>query len=204
MICFCLLFLSNGDKFVTRQGIFVYFVKIKFVLFQVHGDAIMLLCISLYGYVYFYNFISSVRVSVLVSTYPIIRHTRISVKISILPYFIFIVPPLIHPFSFDEAVNSGEFVTLICAIYKGDFPINITWTLNGERISIFDGITATYTNKRSSQLTIESAQAHHSGEYKCLAQNTVGFAQYSSYLNVNGTFVKCIISSQVFSLFTML
>lgn len=83
-------------------------------------------------------------------------------------------------------MNSGEFLTITCTISKGDFPLNITWILNGRSITMFDGITATNTNKRSSQLTIESAQAHHSGDYTCLAQNLVGSAKFSSYLNVNG------------------
>lgn len=102
---------------------------------------------------------------------------------------VFIVPPQIHPFSFDEAINSGDYVTLTCAVTKGDVPINITWTLNNRRIDNFDGITTISINRRSNQLTIESAQAHHSGEYLCTAKNLVGQAKSSSYLNVNGIFI---------------
>lgn len=103
--------------------------------------------------------------------------------------FLFIVQPQIHPFYFDEAVNSGDYVTITCAVTKGDFPINISWTLKGLQINMFEGITVGSMNKRSSQLTIESAQAHHSGEYICKAKNLAGETQYSNYLNINGIYI---------------
>lgn len=97
------------------------------------------------------------------------------------------MPPQIHPFSFgQDAVNSGEFLTITCTVSKGDFPITISWSLNGVEISFIDGVTSSETNKRSSQLTIDSAQAHHSGEYTCTAENSAGVTKYSSYLQING------------------
>lgn len=105
----------------------------------------------------------------------------------------FVVPPQIHPFSFDESVNSGDYVTVTCAATKGDIPINITWTLNGLRITMFEGVTVTSMNQRSNQLTIESVQAHLSGEYTCSAKNLVGEVKHSSYLNINGTFIVDIL-----------
>lgn len=108
------------------------------------------------------------------------------------------MPPLIHPFSFgEEVVNSGDLVTVNCAISKGDLPINISWLLNGQTVNTIDGILTSNTNRRISQLTIESAQAHHSGEYSCLAQNTVGVAKYSSYLNVNGIWIKVFLKTLI-------
>ncbi|KAG5890613.1 hypothetical protein JTB14_005123 [Gonioctena quinquepunctata] len=96
------------------------------------------------------------------------------------------VPPQIHPFDFgEEAVNSGELVVAMCAISKGDYPIKLSWLLNGQNINNFDGIQSANTNKRVSQLTIESVQSHHSGEYTCFVQNTAGSAKHSAYLNVN-------------------
>lgn len=103
----------------------------------------------------------------------------------------FPVPPQIHPFSFgDEAINSGDLVTVSCAVSKGDFPIKIEWSLSGRSINSVEGIVTSSTNKRVSQLTIESAQAHHSGEYLCLAENSAGVARQSAYLNVNGTYAS--------------
>ncbi|CAG9840567.1 unnamed protein product [Diabrotica balteata] len=96
------------------------------------------------------------------------------------------VPPQIHPFNFgDEAINSGDLVTATCAVSKGDFPLKIRWTLNGKTVNKFEGVVAANTNKKVSQLTIESATAHHSGEYVCIAENNAGIVKHSAYLNVN-------------------
>lgn len=66
--------------------------------------------------------------------------------------------------------------------------MNITWNLNEKKIGLVDGVTTSSANRRTSQLTIESADAHHSGEYTCVVENTVGTSKYSSYLNVNGIY----------------
>ena len=102
------------------------------------------------------------------------------------------VPPLIHPFDFgDEAINSGDVIIATCAVIKGDLPIKIYWTLNNQPIDTFDGIITMNTNKRASQLTIEAVRAHHSGEYKCIAENGFGKTEFKTYLNVNG--ILCFI-----------
>ena len=108
--------------------------------------------------------------------------------------FYFPVPPQIHPFDFgDEAINSGDLVIATCAVSKGDFPITIRWSLNNKPLDNVDGITVLSTNKRVSQLTIESVQAHHSGEYKCIAKNKAGVIDFSAYLNVNGMVTILIV-----------
>ena len=100
----------------------------------------------------------------------------------------FPVPPQIHPFDFgDEAVNSGDAVVATCAVTKGDFPIKIHWTLNNQALSDFRTISI-MNNKRASQLTIESVEHHLAGEYRCIAENRAGTAEFATYLNVNGTF----------------
>lgn len=98
------------------------------------------------------------------------------------------MPPQITPFDFgDEPMNSGEMASVICAVSKGDFPINITWTLNGRLINKFDGITILKTNKHISQLSIDSVQGINTGQYVCTAANNAGNMSHSAYLNVNGT-----------------
>lgn len=73
-----------------------------------------------------------------------------------------------------------------CLVNKGDFPIEITWTLNGKSIENLMGLTIINANRRSSQLNIESVQAQHAGEYVCLAKNSAGTTHHSAYLHVNG------------------
>lgn len=80
--------------------------------------------------------------------------------------------------------------SVTCIISKGDLPINISWILNKDQIDRLDGIDTENTKSRTSQLTIESVQAHHSGEYTCIAANSVGSDKFSSFLNVNGTYIE--------------
>lgn len=77
--------------------------------------------------------------------------------------------------------------SVICTANKGDLPIEIFWFLNNVSVSDIHGINLLRTNKRISQLSIDSVEAEHAGEYICLAKNRAGLATYSAVLHVNGT-----------------
>lgn len=77
--------------------------------------------------------------------------------------------------------------SVICTVNKGDFPLEISWFLNNASASTIQGLTTLRTNKRISQLSIDSVQAEHSGEFTCVAKNPAGMATYSAILHVNGT-----------------
>lgn len=101
--------------------------------------------------------------------------------------YIFIVPPQIQPFDFgDDVINSGEMATLMCSVTKGDFPIQITWTLNGKPIHPIDGIVIAQMSKRISSLSVENAQDYHRGNYTCNAKNKAGYASHTATLKING------------------
>lgn len=103
---------------------------------------------------------------------------------------VFPVAPQIAPFSIsEEPANWGEQVSAMCSILKGDLPIEIRWSLNGELITrlTHPDITITNTGKKTSVLTIESVTARHAGEYSCVASNLVGSVSRSAILSVNGT-----------------
>ncbi|XP_068899442.1 cell adhesion molecule Dscam1 isoform X36 [Tenebrio molitor] len=96
------------------------------------------------------------------------------------------VSPQIHPFEFgDESVNSGDMAIVNCAVIKGDLPVKIFWKLNGRSVDNVEGVNIMQTKKRVSQLTIDDVQAHHAGEYSCVASNKAGNTSFSSYLRVN-------------------
>ncbi|XP_068899427.1 cell adhesion molecule Dscam1 isoform X22 [Tenebrio molitor] len=96
------------------------------------------------------------------------------------------VPPQIVHFDFgDEPVNSGEMVSILCTVNKGDYPIDISWFLNNVSASDIHGISVLRTNKRIVQLSIDSVQAEHAGEFACVAKNPAGTATYSAVLHVN-------------------
>ncbi|XP_064216078.1 Down syndrome cell adhesion molecule isoform X15 [Tribolium castaneum] len=96
------------------------------------------------------------------------------------------VPPQIVPFEFGEdPTNSGDLATVNCAITKGDLPINITWSLNGQPVQTIGGITVGQMGQRISTLSIDSVDAKHAGTYMCTAHNKAGTITHSSTLYVN-------------------
>ena len=100
------------------------------------------------------------------------------------------VPPQVGPITLgDEAVNWGEQVSTTCNVLKGDNPIKIQWTLNGEPITskTHSDITVSRAGKKMSLLLIDSVSAHHAGEYACIAKNLAGSSSRSTILAVNGT-----------------
>lgn len=71
---------------------------------------------------------------------------------------------------------------------KGDLPIAITWLLNGKEIrDESDGITILKVSPRLSSLSIESMDHRHRGEFKCMAKNKAGHAEFTTELKINGT-----------------
>lgn len=89
----------------------------------------------------------------------------------------------------DEPANWGEQVSVMCSILKGDSPIEIHWSLNGEPITPNNHPDTMITNsgRKTSVLTIDSVTARHAGEYSCVASNLAGSVSRSAVLSVNGT-----------------
>ncbi|XP_076173890.1 Down syndrome cell adhesion molecule 1 isoform X28 [Ptiloglossa arizonensis] len=97
------------------------------------------------------------------------------------------VAPEIAPFEIsEEPANWGESISVVCAILKGDLPIEISWALNGEPIGRDrSDITILATTRKNSILSIEAVAARHAGEYACSASNKAGATSHSSILAVN-------------------
>lgn len=115
--------------------------------------------------------------------------SRIFFKFIYFAPFFLLVPPQIIPFDFgDEPIDAGDLTTINCAISKGDFPVSIVWSLNGQKISQGNGIQIVKNNKKISALSIESVEAIHAGEYTCTATNLAGSVNHSAVLSINGSF----------------
>ncbi|KAK6620957.1 hypothetical protein RUM43_011256 [Polyplax serrata] len=93
--------------------------------------------------------------------------------------------PHIVPFYVEEDLNTGESVQLNCHVTKGDKPIAITWTYNGEDLTAKMGVTTTKISERSNLLIISSVMATHSGNYTCTATNAAGTTSYTVPIRVN-------------------
>lgn len=99
------------------------------------------------------------------------------------------------PFYVEEDLNTGESVQLNCHVAKGDKPLDIIWSFNGEEITAKMGVTTTKISDRSNLLIISSVMATHSGSYTCSAVNAAGRTQYTVSIHVNGIFTAffCVV-----------
>ena len=96
-------------------------------------------------------------------------------------------PPLITPFSFGiDSVDEGEFVQVTCNVRRGDLPLSVSWSLEGDTISSEPAITTTMIGVRTSILMISSVGYRHNGKYTCIAKNDAGTSFESTVLKVNG------------------
>lgn len=102
-------------------------------------------------------------------------------------YFLFIVPPKIVPFFFDDPTYPGQFASVNCIVKEGDLPIHIEWLFNNENISSMMGIEIVQTGPRMTILSIDSVSGQHAGLYTCKAQNSAGFVSETKQLKVNGS-----------------
>jgi len=89
--------------------------------------------------------------------------------------------------------------SVTCVVPKGDLPLDIYWTLNSALIVNGElGFTLVRLNKRTSSLNVDSLEAVHRGSYKCIANNSAGYAEYVSTLDVNGLFDLITIATRNF------
>ena len=93
-------------------------------------------------------------------------------------------------FSFgNEPYEAEQFVSVVCSVTQGDFPINITWSFNDKPLITSETVSITKTGKRMSTLAIESVNGEHVGMYSCIGANFAGSDSHSSELLVNGSLV---------------
>ncbi|XP_012280177.1 Down syndrome cell adhesion molecule-like protein Dscam2 [Orussus abietinus] len=104
------------------------------------------------------------------------------------------VPPTIAPFSFNKDLSEGVRAQVTCMIEKGDPPFTFVWSKDGEtfatsepagfggsglsglstpRVSRTPGLLVTSIDAHSSTIVIEQVTAAHTGNYTCLARNSV-------------------------------
>ena len=85
-----------------------------------------------------------------------------------------------------EVLDEGQFGQVVCIVGKGDEPLTISWSLQGEIVSSEPSLTTASLGTRTSMLTISSIGYRHSGTYTCTAKNKAGTASQTVQLRVNG------------------
>ncbi|XP_050583479.1 cell adhesion molecule Dscam2-like isoform X5 [Bombus affinis] len=113
------------------------------------------------------------------------------------------VPPTIAPFSFNKDLSEGVRAQVTCMVEKGDPPFTIAWSKDGEPIAgpspagfgntgitgprhtqTPAGLRVTNIDAHSSTIVIERVNAAHSGNYTCLARNSVAEVLWTAELIV--------------------
>ena len=87
----------------------------------------------------------------------------------------------------EEPLNAGDTASVQCVITKGDLPLDIAFGFQGNTIAPSEDIVISASGKRAKQITIESVNAKHAGEYTCIAANLAGTTTRTAALSVNGT-----------------
>lgn len=100
-------------------------------------------------------------------------------------YFV-LVPPHILPFEIEESIYYGESVQMTCHASKGDRPMSISWTFEGQDLSTHTEIKTIKMAEQTWFLSIASVTGAHSGNYTCIAKNRAGEDRYSASLHVKG------------------
>lgn len=100
--------------------------------------------------------------------------------------FLFPVPPIIEPFSFQEGLSEGMRTRTVCGVSKGDAPLFISWFKDGEPLPSILGANVTSLDQYSSLLSIPSLSSIHTGDYSCVASNPAAEFKYTATLQVKG------------------
>lgn len=102
------------------------------------------------------------------------------------------------PFTFgDDPVNSGDSTAVNCMIVKGDLPLQMHWTLNGQPIvNEVDNMQVVRLSARLSSLSVDGIDGRHRGVFRCIASNVAGRAEMAGELKVNGNCVRTCSAGQ--------
>ncbi|XP_023225172.1 Down syndrome cell adhesion molecule homolog [Centruroides sculpturatus] len=93
------------------------------------------------------------------------------------------IVPIIQPFTFPNMLIEGDSTKLLCAVLKGDKPLNFKWFKDGNEIVTNSNVEILILQD-SSILTIHHLNAENSGNYTCVVSNAMGVTNYTTKITV--------------------
>ena len=108
-----------------------------------------------------------------------------------------LVSPKIHPFTVPEALQRGDRLSLTCSVFKGNKPIEISWSRSplqtdpGSPTSPSSAplpptVKPVQIDAFTSMLAIADLDLAHNGAYTCRAENAAGSVAHTAVVRVNG------------------
>ena len=111
-----------------------------------------------------------------------------------------LVSPKIHPFTVPESLQRGDRLSLTCSVFKGNKPIEITWSRSPLPLPSDPNSTASSSSSSplppavkpvqiddfTSMLAVADLDLSHNGAYTCRAENAAGSAAHTAVVRVNG------------------
>ena len=109
--------------------------------------------------------------------------------------------PKIHPFTVPEALQRGDRLSLTCSVFKGNKPIEISWSRSPLPSTSPNGTAPIPSSSSSplpptvkpvqiddftSMLAVAELDLAHNGAYTCRAENAAGSASHTTLVRVNG------------------
>ena len=83
-------------------------------------------------------------------------------------------------------ISSGANLTIDCIVVNGTLPINIMW------IHLNDNPTIKSSEGNSSTITIAVTNTTDGVSIMCYANNSIGYDNATTTINVNGNYILCI------------
>ncbi|CAN8018334.1 unnamed protein product, partial [Ixodes persulcatus] len=100
--------------------------------------------------------------------------------------------PKIQPFSFPHRLKVQSKTSVMCIATDGTPPFAFSWLKDGVEVTTLKNIRREKKENDYSVLIIEPVEATNAGNYTCIVKNKAGFDSHTTYLEVEGIYLKTL------------
>lgn len=93
--------------------------------------------------------------------------------------------PEVQKFSFQEDIEVGQRISVVCSVKLDTGIVSFRWLKNGKELELSKNIRIK-NDQEFSVLIIDPSDLNDEGNYTCVATNSYGSGKYTAYLSVKG------------------